>query len=388
MNKIFLYVIPFIISSIITFVAHNNELWTLFWKFFTVSLQIPPFSDLDSISKAVDLKQAGFNPYLENQMNFRYIYPSIWLKFFEFFDLNNLRNFRIFIFFILYIYTFIYLDLIFKFKNNFFSIILLILFFSSANLLALERLNIEIIIFILIYFLAISKSYLLRIPIFILAIYCKIYPLFTVFIFLRNKFIFFTMVFISLLILFHMRHEILFLMQYGNEVALNIAYGVPTLVKGMWYYSMKLGYVINDDNYKYFKYSMIFLASIYAGIIILINFKFGEKKISNNFDLEEKLFICGAGIFIGRFISFSNFDYALIFLIFTIPFILKIEAQKIKIILISCLILIFYSDFLEFGNRYTFSYLFRAIFIHTFKIIVFSFMCFYFGKVLNKHLKI
>ena len=113
-----------------------------------------------------------------------------------------------------------------------------------------------------------------------------------------------------------------------------------------------------------------------------------KKKISNNFDFDEKLFICGAGIFIARFICFSNFDYSLIFLVFTIPYIIKIEAQNLKTILILSLVLIFYSQFFEGGNRYTILYFTKGIFIHTFKIIVFSLMCFYFGKVLNRHLKL
>ena len=46
-----------------------------------------------------------------------------------------------------------------------------------------------------------------------------------------------------------MREEINFLIKHGNEVALNIVW-VPTLTKGIWYYSMKFGYFINDDNCK------------------------------------------------------------------------------------------------------------------------------------------
>ena len=121
------------------------------------------------------------------------------------------------------------------------------------------------------------------------------------------------------------------LMEYGNEVALNIAYGIPTLTKGIWYYSTKFGYFINDHNYKIFKYSSIILACVYAAAIILINFKFRNKLISENFNLDEKIFICGAGIFIGRFIFNSNFDYSLIFLIFTIPYILSSNSQILKI---------------------------------------------------------
>ena len=387
MQRKILYFLPLLISSVLIYIAHNDELWLDFWGFFKVSAQSFPFGDLDFIIKAVQLKQSGFNPYLENPMGLRYVYPSIWLHFFEIFNLDKYINFRIFNFLIIYIYVFIYLDLYFKFKNRYSAFILIILFFSSANLLVIERLNIEIIIFIFIYLLAISKNNISRILIFILAIFSKIYPIFAIFIFTRNKINLFFMVCCSLLILFLMKTDISFLMKYGNEVALNIAYGVPTLTKGIWYYSTKLGYFINDDNYKLFKYSFILLACIYSAAIMLTSFKFRDKQISENFKLDEKLFICGAGIFIGRFIFSSNFDYSLIFLIFTIPYILNKNSKILKFILFISLILIFNSAVFEGGNRYTFLYLYKAVIIHSFKILVFSIMCFLFGQVLNRHLK-
>ena len=388
MQRTILYLTPLLISSTLIFFAHNDELWLDFWKNFKVPAQSFPFGDLDYIRKAVAVKNLGFNPSLENPMGIRYVYPSIWLNFFEIFNLENYINFRIFNFLIIYIYVFIYLDLYFKFKNRYTAIVLFVLFFSSANLLAIERLNIEVIIFILIYLLAISKNYVSRILIFILAIFSKIYPIFAVFIFSNNKITLFVMIFCSLLILFLIRTDISMLMEYGNEVALNIAYGIPTLTKGIWYYSTKFGYFINDHNYEIFKYSSIVLACVYAAAIILINYKFRNKLISENFNLDEKLFICGAGIFIGRFIFNSNFDYSLIFLIFTIPYILSSNSQILKIFLISSLVLIFNSVIFEGGNRYTYLYFYKAVIIHSFKIFVFSIICFLFGKVLNKHLEI
>ena len=125
------------------------------------------------------------------------------------------------------------------------------------------------------------------------------------------------MVCCSLLILFLIKTDISFLMKYGNRGSFKYSIRIPTLTKGIWYYSTKLGYFINDDNYKLFKYSFILLACIYSAAIMLTSFKFRDKQISENFKLDEKLFICGAGIFIGD-LYFSNFDYSLIFLIFTI----------------------------------------------------------------------
>ena len=151
MKKTIKYFVPFIISSILIFIAQHNDLWMMFWSFFRIPAQTIPFGDLDFILKATNVKLAGFNPYLENPMDIRYVYPSIWLGFFELFNLNKLVNFRIFNFVVIYFYVYIFLDLSFRFNNNYLKFILIILFFSSANLLALERLNIEIIVFILIY---------------------------------------------------------------------------------------------------------------------------------------------------------------------------------------------------------------------------------------------
>jgi hypothetical protein len=257
-------------------------------------------------------------------------------------------------------------------------------------MLAVERLNIEIIIFILIYFLASSNSFKNQFILYFIALYGKLYPIFSVFIFLKNIKILILMILLSFLLLFLIREEIFLLITNGNEVALNIAYGIPTLTKGMWYYSKKLGYFLNDENYKVFKYIMIFLASIYATIIFLIKFKFGEKSVLKEISLEEKLFICGGGIFIGRFINFSNIDYGLIFLVFTLPYILKDKITYLRIILLALIAISFNSIWFDLfeGDRFTYTYLALALFIHSIKIVIFSVICFYFGEILNNHIKI
>jgi hypothetical protein len=257
-------------------------------------------------------------------------------------------------------------------------------------MLAIERLNIEIIIFILIYFLASSNSFKNQFILYLIAVYGKLYPIFSVFIFLKKIKILILMIFLSFLLLFFIREEIFLLIKNGNEVALNIAYGVPALTKGMWYYSKKLGYFLNDENYRSFKYIMIFLASIYATFIILIKFKFGDKSVLKTISLEEKLFICGGGIFIGRFINFSNIDYGLIFLVFTLPYLLKDKITYWKIILLVLIAISFNSIWFDLfeGDRFTYTYLALALFIHSVKIIIFSTICYFYGEILNNHIKI
>ena len=135
---------------------------------------------------------------------------------------------------------------------------------------------------------------------------------------------------------------------------------------------------------------MILLASIYATLIFLIKFKFGKKIVLKTISLEEKLFICGGGIFIGRFINFSNIDYGLIFLVFTLPYILKDKITYLRTILLVLIAISFNSIWFDLfeGDRFTYTYLFLALFIHSIKIIIFSVICYYFGEILNNHIKI
>ena len=105
-----------------------HHIWIKIWgSYFTVPPQIPPFSDLDAISRALTSKQQGFNPYIDNPYdltNRTYVYPSIWLYFFDLFSLNTKINFQIFNAILIYFYALIYLKLAYDINKKVFSIIL------------------------------------------------------------------------------------------------------------------------------------------------------------------------------------------------------------------------------------------------------------------------
>ena len=91
MKKIIIYISPLIVSIFVMAISFNDILWIDFWSFFKVPSQLPPFSDLDAISKALNAKEEGFNPYFDNPYDLKnktYVYPSIWLHFFDLFNLN------------------------------------------------------------------------------------------------------------------------------------------------------------------------------------------------------------------------------------------------------------------------------------------------------------
>ena len=99
MNKIKLFIIPIILSSLIILLSHNHDAWLTFWRTLNIPSVIPPFSDLDSILKTNLSKNAGFNVYLENPNDPThgvYMYPSIWLNIFDILKLDKVIHFVIF----------------------------------------------------------------------------------------------------------------------------------------------------------------------------------------------------------------------------------------------------------------------------------------------------
>ncbi len=384
------FILPLFVSGIIVYISLDIEKWKVFWTFFNIPLQIPPFSDLDSISRALKAKLEGFDPYLFNPYDLSqkpYSYTKIWLSIFEFFEFNDPVKFRILNFILIYFYTLIFLDLAFRINSSIFSVLLFLCFFSTSNLLLLERLNIEILIVILAYLICIIKKDYLRIPIFFSAISLKLYPIFSIFVFLQKKINFLIIIILSLFFLFFIKDEIFLIMKNSVDYALIITHGITSIVKGISYYSIRHDLFINENNYIYHKIFIIFLACIYSIILFFYNFKFGKKELPGQYNLEEKLFLCGGGIFIGRILFFSNWDYGLVFLIFTLPFIIKTNG-KFGFIYLFFMLICMNSLYIEGGDRYSLIYAIKAFFVHSVKLIIFSYICVFFSQIINKHLEI
>ena len=391
MKKIRLSILPLLLTSFVIYLSINDQLWLIFWKTLNIPAVIPPFSDLDSITKTLLSKNFGFNVYLENPYDPAhgvYMYPSIWLNIFDFLNLYNLTYFKIFNFIIILIYFFVIQDIYLRNTQKKSKFILIIFFFSTTNFLILERLNIEIIIFSLIYFTIISRNYILKSIFFLIALAGKVFPIFSIFVFIANKGFFYLILFLSILYLFFIKEEIYFMSTNMIEYARIFAYGSGSISKAIYYYSREYDLFINDENYIYLKSIIIFLFSIIAIILLKINFKFGEKLLEKNITLDDSLFLAGGGIYLGTFIFSANVDYRLVFLLLTFSFILKINNSLIKnIYIISCLI-IFNSFIFEGGDPYSIKYFIKAGFIYSLKFIVFVVICYFFGVVLNKYFKI
>ena len=169
------------------------------------------------------------------------------------------------------------------------------------------------------------------------------------------------------------------------EFARIFAYGSGSIAKAIYYYSREYNLFINDDNYIYLKLSIIFLFTIIAFFLANKNFLFGDKSTNKNMSINERLFLAGGGIYLGTYIFSANVDYRLVFLLFTISYVLELNNNLIRYTyFISCSI-IFNSFIFEGGDPYSISYLIKAGFIYSLKFIVFGIICYLFGKIINNY---
>tara|TARA_B110001454_G_C12682653_1_gene418789 strand:+ start:311 stop:1495 length:1185 start_codon:yes stop_codon:yes gene_type:complete len=391
MHKVKLLLVPLLLTTFVLYLSFHNELWVDFWHVLNIPAVTPPFSDLDSITQSLLSKNQGYNVYLNNpfdSVHGLYNYTSIWLLIFDFLNLENIFYFRIFNFFIILIYFLILQDLLNKEKSRLLKILILIFFFSTSNFLIIERLNIEIIIFSLVYLAIVCKNDLLKVFFFLLALIGKIFPIFSIFFLINNKKNFLLTLFLSFLCLFFLKDELYLMMSNYIEYARIFAYGTASMSKAIYYYSREYNLFINDDNYLYLKSTLIFLFSIYAIFIFMLNYKFSEKQIKDQITIDETMFLSGGGIYLGTYIFSANLDLRLVFLLLTFPLVAKFKNISIKYIYIFSCIVSFNSFIFEGGNPYTLYYFVKAGFIYSLKFIIFTIICFYFGKILNNHFKI
>lgn len=380
-----------LITLFIFYLSQSQVYWTSFWNFLNIPAYIP-FSDFKALNIFLEYKENGLDPYQKNPnshpIHSVLIYPSVWLYIFDFLNLKNNFNLEISILLILFIYFYVLIDFVSRINNKLFKYFFIIFFFSTSNFLLIERLNIEIILFCLVYFALINKSFFTQFILYILSLILKIFPIFSIFMFIEKKRNFLIVLILSIAYILIMRNEIVLIKNNVIEYALIFAYGVLSISKAIYFYSIKFSLFINDNNYFVFKNLMILGISSIATIIVLSNFRFNAKKKLEKISNEEKMFLSGAGIYIGTFLTSANIDYRLIFLLLTLPYILNTKKDSFKVVYLICISICFNSLILEGGDSYSLSYFIKASIVYLLKFVILFINCIIFGEVCNKFISI
>ena len=274
----------------------------------------------------------------------------------------------IFIFFVSY-----YFDA----KKKLGIFILYLCVFSPSTLLLIERLNLDIIIFISIFILSINKIYFINWIILINLTLLKIYPfVLSLIIFYENKkrSIYLSLsifLIISILIIFLVIKYDLFetINAYGTESKASYFYlfsfnHLPKLLK----YSLGINYILS--------LSLLGLSFIYIVSKMCSKNNFSVKIGENNDELI--MFNLGAITLISSYLIYSNYYYREVFLICVFPLLLKDEIFKIR----------FIRYFLYFSIfRYLFEYVYSYISLTDFIYYIDNLRYFKFSFILVSYLK-
>lgn len=323
----------------ILFLAFGYD--TTLHKIWNIPTMHPCFADIRTITGVNKTLSQGLDPLITNPgdpwhrtMN----YPRIWQYIAVFFNLD--QNFGIY-FGIINIFLYIIGFLLFSSRlllSKKMAMLLIITFLSPASILAMERGNIDIIMFFLI---SISIYYIL-IPILftffiLLAAILKIFPIFGVVGLLRCPkkifFLYFAPIVLIFITYFIINIDDIILIKQGTPQAIALSYGMNI----PWMATQKLLGGIAGTIVKYTTYSYL------SALIIFIYIK--VKKNINTLSLIDTTYIdafrIGSAIYIGTFLLSNNWDYRLIFLIFTIPQLIFWAKSEIKAIRLIAIVSIF-----------------------------------------------
>jgi hypothetical protein len=351
-----------------------------------------PFADVITITGAVECIRAGMDPYIITSFDpwaRPFIYPKLWLTIYDFLNLSRSSTNYIGIV-LVYLFT-IAASFIFEIKKNKHLIFVLVLFLSPTVLLLLERGNSDIIIFILV---AIAVFYLRKIKflneptklhiayiIILFVSMLKIYPIFLLpllfFEKISNRNFIIISIYSTILILGYVGFTYLDLLHiqqtapnsnglvYGKNVA------VQLLVTG------KALLILSNS-----------LMVLVFGVALYFRNKYKDQlnqllPINNQVNDNIWLFLAGALIYAGTFFIGNNWDYRLVFLLFTIPYILDIFNQSKHRMIPVIVFIIFFTTFygsvtgkllfpkywplLKIISSWTMLFFIFLIFIHLFK---------------------
>ena len=295
------------------------------WTIWNIPIATPAFLDARVMTYAAESHALGLDPIFSNPQNptgQNSNYPRIWHLLFAL-DIDRSHATTIGSIFVILFLIGLFIFLFSKRFDNITSYFLAIVIFSPPVMLAIERGNNELVIFFLVS-LALSISYFSNIAalfFFLLAAILKLYPIFGLVYLLKENKKKFLSLFIPALSVFLI--YILYSLDDIKEVYANtpsfakLSYGINVIWKGLTHPRI-LDLQVSDEiimTVRILSYILALLIIITALILSFRNYDISRYKHGQYLDA----FRVGASIYICSFILLNNFDYRLMFLIFTIP---------------------------------------------------------------------
>lgn len=315
----------FVIGWLTIFIAVLAVGWTEVWSALLVPTMSPPFADLRTVQGSLMTLESGLNPQINNPgdpWNRPMNYPSVWIWLANIFEIQNESNYLVFVAFI----VIGYLVSCFFLLRSYPSLPLLSMCFSGAALLAVERGNNDLLVFTLL-FVAASAPRLIAVVAITIATLLKIYPVLAAAAFFNSKRNALFMIIGSMFAIGLLLPEFS-VIQSSTPTSSSLSYGSQSIFAHTRRFDSKiLG---------------IFLSIALISLAFVLGYTKSTKSrlsVSESTGIEETLFLIGACIYIGTFILAANFDYRLIFLLFCVPYLLKIDHIFMRVWLIISLLI-------------------------------------------------
>ena len=331
------YFMPIAIAT--NFFSNYPDSWIKF-KFIypLVPKMLPPFADLRVITSGAECIRLGDDVLVANPcdpwkrpMNYPRIWsvPASWGL-----DQSHTVILGILFGLLFFILVFVTIKRLNYIEALFYGLILC----SPSAMLAIERSNNDLIIFILLSLSLLimkNKTAIWRYFSYIIIMFAailKLYPIFSLITAIKEKQRNFTVIFLSIFIAFGIyvvtNFERIILVSKATPRATKISYGgrviFDVIFKNLdrYYYSF-----YNSHIPQYFNLIKLLLFSLTIALFLLISYllaKHTENLFQNNkLNINHiEAFRIGSSIYIGTFLLGNNWDYRLIFLLFTIPQIL------------------------------------------------------------------
>jgi len=377
------------LSGSIVLFSDTNFFLKIF-SFYNIDHLTPSFADFRSYQALPLTIEKGLDPYINHEYDpwkRPFNLPIIWFYISKYLNLINEINFKIFVFLYISLFIFCVIQIIELTENIIGKILVILAAFSASSILALERGNTDLLIFSLVFIACIQKKFFLSLFILITASILKLFPIFSFIINFENKKKVFLSILGILLVFFILLSDLKYFF-YNTHSTFNtgLTFGIRPIILGFFKSLERLGLNTIEINNLYFiiGYFFILFFSLLLFSFFLIK---NKKRQSVDFiNLKNKLFLAGSSIYCCSFIFFSSFDYRLIFLIMTIPYL----ADKTNLIKKMILILILLStNFLAF---YTFAssqndFMYIGILNHISKLSLFILVLHELSKFFNIFIK-
>ena len=328
---------PYLIALAFVLSVGSLAIWIVGWNAFWTSLGIPsmspPFADMRTIQGALTTLAQGLDPTLTNPgdpwgrlMN----YPKVWTFIASMLAFGNETHFIAYNLIVLIGFYGLCAHLIWRYPSK----SLLLMIFSPACLLAVERGNNDLLVFILVTLFALLGNFKGLIA-GAAAIALKIYPvvLIPIAFVSKTRVIAWALTFSAIGILWFNLAD-LSAIQKGNTANGDLAYGT-TVAATLAYRNLGATHFYWD--------TVLYPLTISASLLFTqwLNL-FGQlDRLRESDPLSVNLFYTGASVFFFTFILSSNWDYRLVYLLLLFPALSQIDLQVrwvrlLKILMVVC----------------------------------------------------